>query len=111
MNPGAETITIIKRTPGIADPLGIPADVETETDQPGCSFQPHYGSEWDNKTDFSRSVWVVYAPPTPLILGLKPVDAVRHSGVIYEVFGDPMPWVGFNGSVDHVRFLLRKARG
>ncbi|MBF6060512.1 hypothetical protein IU500_06940 [Nocardia terpenica] len=110
---GDQTITVLLRTESAAaiDPLGIPETVETPVDQPGCSVQPRYVTEKDLREDFSRSIWIVYAPPTRIMLALTASDAVRYRGDRYEVFGDPMPWPDLDGVIDHIRFELRRARG
>ncbi|QIS06760.1 hypothetical protein F5X71_34615 [Nocardia brasiliensis] len=109
---GDQTILVIQRGEGVtADPLGIPAADERTTAQPGCSVQPKYSTEVIADTDFTRTVWVVYAPPTPLILALKAIDEIGYLGERYAVHGDPTPWTGEDGAVDHVRFHLRRSRG
>ncbi len=109
---GSQTITVLAHSESTqVDALNIPATVGTPTDQPGCSFQPKYTSERDTNKDFSKSIWVVFAPPTSLMLALKASDSIEHLGVEYQVFGDPMPWVDEDDVINHVRFEVRKARG
>jgi hypothetical protein len=109
---GGQTITVLVRADtGTKDVLGVPVLNTTPTDQPGCSVQPRYTSEHESSVDFTRSMWIVFAPPSALIMALKATDAVEYLGDTFEVYGDPMPWPDETGVIDYVRFELRKARG
>jgi len=108
---GNDTVTVLVRTYGPKDRLGVRALINTPVTVAQCSFQPYTNSEQNTDVDTTVSMWKLYAPPVSVILGLTAVDAIQFGGVVYEDFGDPQPFFDELGHLDHVRIILRKARG
>ncbi len=108
MPPGRQTVTVLTRSDGARDSLGVPAVVEITTDVSGCSVQPLSSTEQLTDTDLVQSHWKLFAPATTV---LRSTDSVMVNGLKYEVDGDPMVWNDFMGYPDHMEARLRKPSG
>lgn len=105
---GHDTVTVIRRTNGPPDSLGVPTRVETQQTVPGCSVQPLGTDEMLSDVDRVVSRWKLYAPAT---LVLTATDAVQSHGITFEVDGDPQIWSDVRGAPHHLECLLRRATG
>ncbi len=112
---GNDTITVLKRSAGSVDRLGVPHLVSTPTVVTGCSLQPNSEDEVISDTDFTLAMWLLYTPVLPIIQTLTAADAIQVpiNGIqtVFEDFGDPALWTDLYGNPDHYRIKLRKARG
>lgn len=108
---GHDTITLLKRSNGAADRLGVPTQTVTPIVKTGVSVQAMSDTETNSNVDISISMWKVYCPVDADYLSLTATDAISYRGVVYEDFGDPQLWTGANGKNHHVTIILRKARG
>lgn len=112
---GGDTVTVLKRSYGAADRLGVKALVSTPTIVNGCSLQPNSTDEVISDTDFTVAMWILFAPVLPIFQGLTAVDAIQvlinAVPTVFEDFGDPQLWTDLSGQPDHYRIKLRKARG
>lgn len=112
---GNDIITVLKRTVGGVDRLGVQELVSTPTVVNGCSFQPNSVDEVISDTDFTLAMWLLFTPVLPIIQSLTAADAIQVpiNGVqtVFEDFGDPALWTDLDGNPDHYRIKLRKARG
>ncbi len=112
---GNDTVTVLKRSPGTTDRLGVAHPISTPTVVNGCSLQPNSADEVISDTDFTLAMWILFAPPLPIIRSLTAADAIQIEingvDVVFEDFGDPMLWTDDEGRPDHYRIKLRKARG
>lgn len=115
MSLGGDTVTVLKRSEGAANRLGVKALTSTPTVVGGCSLQPVSTSEVISDTDLTISMWVLYAPVLEIFASMTAADAVQVDihGVptVFEDFGDPQLWTDLDGIPDHYRIKLRKARG
>jgi hypothetical protein len=88
---GDQTVGFVTITDGALDELGIPAQVRTTVNVPGCRFRPLSAAETVDLTDVATEVWKCTAPPSAAAL----VDATGelvHDGVTYQVIGGPKPY-------------------
>lgn len=112
---GNDTVTVLTRSNGAADHLGVIALIDTPTVVTGCSFQPNSADEVIGDTDFSMAMWVLYAPVEQIFQSMTSADAIQVEingvPVTFEDFGDPQLETDLDGSPDHYRIKLRKARG
>lgn len=110
MNPfiGRQAVTIVHRTDGPPDALGVPTRVETETAVTGCSVQPLSTDEQLSDVDEVITRWRLYAPAG---LPMTAIDAVIFDGARYEIDGDPQTWSDLGGRPHHVECYLRRATG
>ena len=112
---GNDTVTVLKRTYGAEDRLGVPALIATPTVVGGCSLQPNNASEVISDTDFTLAMWILIAPPQPIFQSMTAADAIQVTingqPVVFEDFGDPQLETDLGGVPDHYRIKLRKARG
>lgn len=115
MSLGGDTVTVLKRSPGVQGRLGTKALIDTPTVVGGCSLQPVSVTEVNTDTDLTIAMWILYTPVVPAIQSLTAADAIQVdvNGVptVYEDFGDPQLWTDLDGNPDHYRIKLRKARG
>lgn len=105
---GREVITIVRRTPGAPDRLGVRVPTETQQTVTGCSVQPLGTDEELSNVDRVITRWKLYAPAGTV---LTVTDAVMSNGVRYEVEGDPQTWPDIRGVPHHVECFLRRATG
>lgn len=112
---GNDTVTVLKRSFGTRDRLGVVSLLSTPTVVSGCSLQPNSADEVISDTDFDLAMWILYAPVLPIFQSLAAADAIQVDinsiPTVFEDFGDPMLWTGLDGVADHYRIKLRKARG
>lgn len=87
MNPGWETVTIVRKGGSSRDALGNRIVVETPHVVAGCSFQPRRLSDSVSDTEFASSTHQVFCPVNSAVLGVKPEDWVDYNGVRYRVIG------------------------
>lgn len=104
---GYDTITIVHRSDGPPDDLGVATVTETQTVVTGCSVQPLSTEEELSDVDRVVTRWRLFAPPDTV---LTATDAVLVAGVLYEVDGDPQVWT-WAGTPHHLVCLLRRATG
>lgn len=105
---GGQAATVITRTPGAKDELGVPTWIETPVTVPGCFLQPSDTDETLGNVDTVISHFKLFAPAgTPL----TSTGRVVVDGVSYEVRGDPMPWSDNRGIPHHIECYLRRATG
>lgn len=105
---GRDTITVVHRTAGTPDNLGVPAKIETRRQVAGCSVQPLGTDELLSDVDRVITRWKLYAPAAT---ALTTADAVESNGLLYEVDGDPQVWSDTRGVPHHLECLLRRATG
>jgi hypothetical protein len=114
-NLGNDTVTVLKRSVGGLDRLGVQQLVSTPTVITGCSLQPNSGDEVISDTDLTIAMWILFTPVVPIIQTLTSADAIQvtvdDTPVVYEDFGDPVLWTELDGMPEHYRIKLRKARG
>lgn len=112
---GNDTVTVLKRTYGATDRLGVKALISTPTVVTGCSLQPNSADEVIGDTDFTLAMWILFAPVVPIFEGLTAADAIQvvinSVPTVFEDFGDALLWTDLDGRADHYRIKLRKARG
>jgi hypothetical protein len=112
---GADTVTVLKRSRGTIDRLGVATLVDTPTVVTGCSFQPNAASEVVSDTDFNVAMWLLFTPVLEVFESLTAADAIQvdinGTPTVFEDFGDPQLWTDLFGRPDHYRIKLRKARG
>lgn len=112
---GNDTVTVLKRSYGTQDRLGVRALISTPTVVGGCSLQPNSADEVISDTDFAVAMWILFAPVLPIFTSLTAADAIQVDinsvPTVFEDFGDPMLWTDLDGNPDHYRIKLRKARG
>lgn len=105
---GGHTATVITRTPGAKDELGVPTWTESTVTVAGCFLQPLETEETLGNVDTVISHFKLFAPAgTPL----TSTGRVVVDGVSYEVRGDPMPWADIRGIPHHIECYLRRATG
>lgn len=81
---GPHTVTVIQ--PAGRDGWGDTQAGDTETDVPGCFWQPRTTSERTTGQDtVTVNPWVSMPPSTDI----RPTSRVRFEGVTYEVVGAP----------------------
>lgn len=116
---GNDTITILKPTL-ITDAVDNTSYWDfsnpTEITVENCSVQPFLPAdklayEETRERDYSRSIWVVYAPSTEDTRGILPHDRVRFLGEVYEVFGEVGAWRRFHAKPHHVQIMLQRREG
>jgi len=105
---GRQVVTIVRRSDGPPDHLGVPTVVETETQVPGCSVQPLTTAEQISDVDQVVTRWRLLAPAGVVMTA---TDAVIADGVRYSVDGDPQPWTDLGGRPHHIECFLRRATG
>ncbi|HEX5119849.1 MAG TPA: hypothetical protein VFW65_32080 [Pseudonocardiaceae bacterium] len=105
---GHQIITVIRRTSGPPDRLGVPTQVETRHDVSGCSVQPVGTDEQLSNVDLVVTRWRLYAPADADVVV---TDAVIAGGLTYEVDGDPQVWPDIRGQPHHLEAYLRRATG
>lgn len=105
---GRETITVVHRTNGPPDPLGVPTRVESLRPVSGCSVQPLSTDEELSNVDRVTTRWRLIAPANT---ALSVTDAVVSQGLLYEIDGDPQLWTDIRGQPHHLECLLRRATG
>jgi hypothetical protein len=112
---GNDTVTVLKRTYGAEDRLGVAALISTPTTVGGCSLQPNSASEVISDTDFTVAMWILFTPPEAIFQGMTSMDAIQITinsvPTVFEDFGDPQLETDLDGNADHYRIKLRKARG
>lgn len=118
MSLGGDTVTVLIRTPGTTDRLGVNHPTVARTVIGGCSLQPLSVTESKSNTDMTVAMWVLYTPAAPIMGSLTAADALEvlspvlnSVAVVFENFGDPQLWTDLDGTPDHYRIELRKARG
>lgn len=105
---GRQAVTIVHRTDGPPDALGVPAVVETETTVTGCSVQPVSTTEDVSNVDQVVSRWRMFAPAATAFTA---TDGVISDGVLYQVDGDPQIWSDLGGNPHHIECYLKRATG
>lgn len=105
---GHQVITVVRRTDGPPDRLGVATPVETRYDVAGCSVQPLTTAEQLSNVDQVVTRWRLFAPPNA---DLVVTDAVVVAGIQYEVDGDPQVWPDMGGRPHHLEAYLRRATG
>jgi hypothetical protein len=105
---GRQAVTIVRRSDGPPDALGVPTVVETETAVTGCSVQPLSTAEDISDVDQVITRWRLYAPAG---ITVTATDAVIADGTLFSVDGDPQTWPGLNGTPHHTECYLRRATG
>lgn len=105
---GHQTVTIVHRSAGPANDLGIPATVETQTTVDGCTVVPLTTQEEVSDVDQVVTRWRLFGPPD---MAVTVTDAVIVNGLEYEVDGDPQVWPDFRGVPHHLECYLRRATG
>lgn len=85
----------------------------TETPVPKCMVEPYplaekLNIEDDRDREYMRGALRVYAPKT---IDVEYTDRVRFNGKLYSVFGDENNWYHFDGTLNHVAFILRRRNG
>jgi hypothetical protein len=112
---GNDTVTVLKRTEGAEDRLGVVSLTSTPTVVGGCSLQPNSASEVISDTDLTLAMWILITPPESIFQGMTAADAIQVTinsvPTIFEDFGDPQLLTDLDGIPDHYRIKLRKARG
>jgi hypothetical protein len=114
---GNDTVTVLKRTYGAQNRLGVKALISTSTPTvvTGCSFQPNSASEVISDTDFTVAMWILLTPPAEIFQDMTAADAIQVDinsvPTVFEDFSDPQLLTDLDGNPDHYRIKLRKARG
>jgi hypothetical protein len=76
----------------------------TETDVPGCDFQPGASTEYLIGRDFSEIGGTVFAPTGTDVTAY---DRILFKGTVYDVDGEPEVWPGRLGYVG-IHLKVRK---
>jgi hypothetical protein len=105
---GRQTVTVVHRTDGPPDSLGVPSVVETETAVTGCSVQPVSTAEELSDVDQVITRWQLFMPAG---ITVTATDNVIADGVVYGVDGDPQTWTDLGGRPHHTECYLRRATG
>lgn len=79
------------------------APPESELAIPGWSVQPGASTEVLQNRDNVSIRWTAYGPPGA---DVKPTDAIRHDGRLYDVDGEPQRWPSPTGGLSHTVLLL-----
>lgn len=108
MSFGGQTVTFVTITDGTKDRLGIPAQVRTPVDVPGCRFRPLTAEEAVALTDVATEVWKCTAPPVAAVLAAKAIDEVKHNGITYQVVGAVKPYNDLSDAVFKVTVMCKK---
>lgn len=58
--------------------------------------------------EFVRTALRVYAPKTTVVYY---TDRFLFQGVLYKAFGDANDWFHFDGTKNHVTFIMRRVSG
>lgn len=105
---GRQTVTVVHRTDGPPDNLGVPTVVETQTVVTGCSVQPVSTTEDVSDVDQVISRWRLFLPAG---IAMTAVDNVIANGMVFSVDGDPQTWSDLGGKPHHTECYLRFATG
>lgn len=63
----------------------------------------------DNRDrEYVRTALRVYAPKDS---DVEYTDRFLYRGILFDAFGDPNEWNHFDGSVNHVTFIMRRRKG
>lgn len=112
---GGETVMLVRRDIAGRDRYGNDVMVEVMTDIAGCSVQPMWGQEQLGSEDQVTERVQVFLPAQAVIelpFPLSAVDALRISGVLFEINGQPQTWrMPPTNVVDHVVLFGRRTTG
>jgi len=105
---GRETVTVVTRSWGPPDTLGVAAKVETPHTVTGCAVVPLTTQEDVSDVDHVVTRWRLFGPPD---MAVTVTDAVIVGDLTYEVDGDPQVWPDARGVPHHLECYLRRATG
>ncbi len=99
-------VLLVDRVVASQDPDGNDVFTTTETSVAGCAFQPGTSSEDVTARDRADAMALLWCP---LGTAVGSADAVKISGVRYEVVGPPRQWDGFGDG--HIEVTLKRTTG
>lgn len=104
---GGQTVTIRNFTSSGRDRLNQPVKTSVNVLVSGCSMQPTSTSETVTLTDVQTEMWRLYAPPVTAAKTANTASEIIYDSMTFQVLGT-RPQVGFDGTLDHVVFDLKK---
>lgn len=100
------TVTVAR--PSMVDDHGSQVPDWSSTvdhDVTGCSVQPGPGRDVLERRDGVEIAMMAYLPPEADVVA---TDALRLSGQLYKIVGDPRHWTSPSGALDHIEVQLQR---
>jgi hypothetical protein len=106
---GAQTLTFVTISEGALDVNGIPAQVRTEVEVPGCRFRPLRVSEKVGLVEnIATEVWQATCPPVDAVLAATAISEIEYDGETYLLVGAVQPFTDFTSTVHKVTVLAQR---